>query len=941
MAIIDKKSSNAEKVVFFRSLFSGRGDVFAKRYDNVKTGKKGYSPYCENQWVRGLCGLMHGVKCSDCPNRKLKPVSDEVIRWHLRGKDGGLKPFEMGAYPMAKDETVSFAVIDFDESSWRRDALCVVRKIRELGIPVALERSRSGKGAHIWFFFTESISARMVRAALSYIITLTLEAHPEISLDSYDRIIPNQATLPKGGFGNLVALPLQFEARKLGNSCFVNDDWVPYDDQWAFLSSVRRLSKAEIAALVARAKSENRSLVEMGNAARDEEKPWTFFLPLWSTLTPGDSPSPIAETPIEVVLANRIYVFQEGLTDELRSRLIRSASFTNPEFYEAERMRFSVYGKPRIISRALNGGKYLEMPRGCLDSAVQILKDGGLWADIVDRRYGGVPLQVEFHGELRPEQKAAVADIAKHDTGILAAGPAFGKTVVAIAVIAQRRTNTLILVNRRQLQAQWVARIASFLDVPEKDIGKIGGGSGRWTGKIDVALMQSLCRKGVVDPRVKEYGQIIVDECHSVAAESFEAIVDAAPCRYVLGLSATVMRKDGHDPLIMMQLGPIRHRVDAKLLSRREPFAHVVHVRQTSFRMKVELPENDGHFDYDGMLKEMIADPQRNSLIADDVVAAVKEGRSPVILSERREHVVVFEALLEGRIKNVVSLTGGMGMKATRERKEGLATIGDSEERVIIATGSYLGEGFDDPRLDTLFLATPISWKGRLTQYAGRLHRLHDGKREVRIYDYLDSNVAVCQKMFEKRRAGYQAIGYTMMVPLGATEGWPAEVRLPVEPKWKERFSDSVRRLCRDGVDVALADLFLRATLAILGGDTDEPVKLSPKESARRFLFARLDSLEGSKGMFAQDSRLPIPCGTNPYLEVDIWSERNRLAIMLDTFESMSDISLYRLARREDALLQRNGYRILRFLAEDVCERLDAVLGEIEMCSSLMSNRTN
>ena len=468
MAIIDKISSNAEKVTFFRSLFSGRDDVFAKRYDNAKTGKKGYSPYCENQWVRGLCGLMHGVKCSNCSNRKLKPVSDEVIRWHLRGRDGGQKPFEMGAYPMAKDETVSFAVIDFDESSWRRDALCVVRKIRELALPIALERSRSGKGAHIWFFFEERISARMVRAALFYIITLTLEAHPEISLDSYDRIIPNQATLPKGGFGNLIALPLQFEARKLGNSCFVNDDWVPYDDQWAFLSSVRRLAKTEIATLVARAKTENRSLVEIGNAARDEEKPWTFFLPLWSTLTPADCPTQISEKPIEVVLANRVYVSQEGLSDELRSRLIRSASFTNPEFYEAERMRFSVYGKPRIISRALNGGKYLEMPRGCLDSAVQILKDGGLKAHIDDKRYGGVPLQVEFHGELRPEQKAAVTDIMKHDTGILAAGTAFGKTVVALAIIAQRKTNTLILVNRRQLQHSGLQESRHFSTSPKK-----------------------------------------------------------------------------------------------------------------------------------------------------------------------------------------------------------------------------------------------------------------------------------------------------------------------------------------------------------------------------------------------------------------------------------------------------------------------------------------
>lgn len=931
MAIINRNSSNGEKVQLFRSLFGGRGDVFAKRYDNAKTGKKGYSPCCENQWVHGLCGLMRGAKCAECPSRKLTPVSDEIIRWHLRGKDGRQKPFEMGAYPMSKDETVPFAVIDFDESSWRRDALCVTRKVRELGLPAALERSRSGKGAHIWFFFEESISARMVRAALFYIITLTLEEHPEISLDSYDRIIPNQATLPKGGFGNLVALPLQAAARKIGNSCFVNDDWMPYDDQWSFLSAIRRISKEEVVALVERSKSENRSLIEVGTSARNEDKPWIFFLPLWSVPVPDNQSAPIEETPIEVVLANRVYVSQEGLTDELRSRLIRSASFANPEFFEAERMRFSVYGKPRIISRALNGSKYLELPRGCLDSALQILRCGGLRATIDDKRYDGVPLDIEFHGDLRPEQKESFTKIAQHDTGILAAGTAFGKTVVAISIIAQRKTNTLVLVNRRQLQTQWISKIAAFLNIPEKEIGKIGGGTGRRTGKIDVALMQSLFRKGVVDPRVKEYGQIIVDECHAVAAESFEAIVDTAPCRYVLGLSATVMRKDGHDPLLMMQLGPIRHRVDAKTLSRREPFAHIVYVRQTDFRMALTLPENDGHFDYDGMLKEMIADPSRNRLIVEDVVAAVKEGRSPVILSERREHVAVFATLLQDRVKNVVPLTGGMGMRATRERKEDLAAIGDSEERVIIATGSYLGEGFDDSRLDTLFLATPVSWKGKITQYAGRLHRLHDGKREVRIYDYLDSNIAVCKKMFEKRRAGYQAIGYTMAVPFGVAEGWPTEIRLPVDPKWKERFSDSVRRLCRDGVDVALADLFLRATLALQERDNVESVKVDAKDTALSFLFARLDSLGKSKGLFAQNCCLPIPCGANPYLNVDIWSERNRLAIMLDAQESISDISRYRLARREDALLQRNGCRVLRFLAEDVCERLHAVLGEIEM----------
>lgn len=383
---MDKNSSNDEKVALFRCLFAGRGDVFARRFESAKTGKKGYSPLCANQWVNGLCGLSRGQKCATCPNRKLMPVTDLTIRWHLRGRGADNKPFEMGAYPMSSQEEVAFAAFDFDEASWRRDAIAVVREIERLGLPVALERSRSGKGAHIWFFFSVPIAARLVREALSYILTLTLETHPEISLDSYDRIIPSQSTLPKGGFGNLIALPLQFEARKAGNSVFVNDDWVPHDDQWKFLGSVRRIDKAEIVGLVMRSKAEHRMLIETGSQMRDEDKPWTFFLPLWSTIGPSNKPADRELKPVEVVLANRVYIAQGALTDELRSRLIRSASFANPEFYEAERLKFSVYGKPRIITRALNGGRYLELPRGCLESAEELLAAGGLRAEIDDKR---------------------------------------------------------------------------------------------------------------------------------------------------------------------------------------------------------------------------------------------------------------------------------------------------------------------------------------------------------------------------------------------------------------------------------------------------------------------------------------------------------------------------------------------------------------------------
>ena len=924
--VMDSTSSNSEKVAFFRSLFDGRNDVFAKRFENSKTGKKGYSPCCENQWKRGVCSLAKGWKCLSCPNRKFQPYSEDIVRWHLRGFDSQNKPFELGVYPMDVDETVAFAVIDFDKSTWRRDTLAVAKKVREVDLPVAIERSRSGKGAHIWFFFSERISAKSVRAALSYILTLTLEAHPEISLDSYDRIIPNQGTLPKGGFGNLIALPLQAAARKIDNSVFVNDDWVAYKDQWKFLASVRRIEKHEIFRLIDRSKAEHRTVVEMGYPIRDEMQPWTSYLPLWSA---GASNRDGAEVPgksIDVVLANRIYVSQEKLTDEIRGRLIRAASFVNPEFHKIERMKRSVYGTPRIISRALNGEKYLELPRGCLDEVNRILSEGGFTARIEDKRYSGIPLDVTFHGNLRPIQEAAIGTIQKYDNGILAAGTAFGKTIVAINMIARRKVNTLVLVNRRQLQAQWISKIAAFLGIDEKSIGKIGGGADRWTGNVDVALIQSLSRKGHVDSRIKEYGQIIVDECHAVGAESFEALLDAAPCRYILGLSATVVRNDGHDPLVIMQLGPIRYKVDAKLLATSAPFAHTVYVRQTSFRMR-HLRE-DVEFNYADMIKELTSDNVRNQLIADDVVAAVAEGRSPVILTDRKEQVHIFENLLSGRVKHVVVMTGGMGIKVSRAKLEELKSIKDSEERVVISTGSYIGEGFDDSRMDTLFLATPVSWKGRLTQYAGRLHRLQDGKKEVRIYDYLDSNIAVCEKMFEKRRTGYDAIGYTIMVPKGATEGWPADVVLPVEPRWNERFSTSVRRLCRDGVDVALADLFLRATLS-LSGDDDDRCRINSKGAVLRFFQKRLNTLNGQMGQFKEGVRLPISCGINPHIEVDLWNDEKKFAVMLDSREELSDVELYRIARYEDALLHKTGIKVFRFLVEDVCERLHDVLHQI------------
>ena len=925
---MNASSSNQEKVEFFRRLFLGREDVFARRFDNAKTGKKGYSPVCENQWKAGICGLAKGVKCSTCEHRRFVPYSDEVVRWHLRGVDAQRKPFEIGVYPMLSDETARFAAIDFDKSSWRRDALLVMRQFRKLDIPVALEKSRSGKGAHIWLFLSEPQPVKAIRELMTFILTLTLEKHSEIGLDSYDRIIPNQDTMPKGGFGSLIALPLQRAARTIDNSVFVNDDWVPYPDQWAFLASLNRLDNTSFNILLHRARSENRTLLPTSADSSNPSQPWSFFLPLWGAPAPSLPHEDAPTTPINLVLANRIYIEQQPLNAETRSQIIAQASFVNPEFRTAERMKFSVYGKPRIISRALNGESFLEVPRGCLENVLRILKDNHYKASVVDKRYGGIPIDVTFHGDLRAEQKPAAAALDGSDTGILAAGTAFGKTVLAAWMIARRKTNTLVLVHRRPLQMQWVARLAMFLGIDEKKIGRIGGGAQNWTGKIDVAIMQSLFRKGVIDPRVKEYGQIVIDECHGIAAETFEAIVDTAPCRYVLGLSATVMRKDGHHPLIMMQCGPIRYRVDPKTQSGHEPFDHVVNVRPTAFRLPTLATQDNGEVAYADMIRLMVADEARNRMIAADILSAVKEGRSPVVLSERREHLEIFRQMLEGEVAHVILLRGGMGQRESRELRNRMAAIPATESRVIPATGSYLGEGFDDSRLDTLFLTLPISWKGRLTQYAGRLHRLHDGKHEVRICDYLDVHVAVCNKMFERRARGYEAIGYKMFKPVGLDEGWPMEVPLPVVPHWKETFTDSIRRLCRDGVTEALANLFVYATLQM---ELGEQALARPTAHAAvvAFLRERLDTLPSWKGKFSGDVRLPVQAGGNPFIEVDLLSANDKIAIMLDEIKDISDVERYRLARQEDRVLQRNGYKVVRLLIEDVCTNLSFVLAVI------------
>ncbi len=503
-----------------------------------------------------------------------------------------------------------------------------------------------------------------MRTLGAYLLTETMERRPDIGLDSYDRFFPNQDTLPEGGFGNLIALPLQKHARERGNSVFVDDHLVPFADQWSFLSTVGRISRVRAEGIVREAERKGR-IVGVRLPVMDEEalEPWKELPSRRRTQAPSDAALPGS---LELVLGNEIYLSKDGLGPGLRNRLIRIAAFQNPEFYRAQAMRLPTYGKPRVISCVEEHPNHIALPRGCLNDVQQLLADLDIACTLRDERCHGRPLKLTFRGTLRPEQQQAADALVAHETGVLAATTAFGKTVVAAWLISRRAVNTLVLVHRRQLLDQWVQRLSAFLDVPPTAIGQIGGGRHKPTGLLDVAVIQSLVRKGVVDDRVGEYGHLVVDECHHLSARSFEEVVRRAKARFVLGLSATVTRKDGHHPIIFMQCGPVRYRVDARSQAAVQPFTHSVLVRPTSFQSSENAPQ-DKRVVFQELYRELINDDARNRAICADILQAVGNGRSPLVLTERHEHLDLLAAELPGTVRHLLVLRGAMGK---RQRKE-------------------------------------------------------------------------------------------------------------------------------------------------------------------------------------------------------------------------------------------------------------------------------
>jgi len=747
---VSHASDSKTKIALFRSLFRGREDVYAVRWENPD-GRTGYMPKADRDWKAYYATRPEDRKKVDRKTRTFHPLTDEVVRQHLAGE------LTVGAYPLLPDETCWFLAVDFDKKTWQEDAAAFLGTCQELEVPAALERSRSGNGGHVWIFFDRAIPAVTARKLGCAILTRTMERRHQVGLDSYDRFFPNQDTMPKGGFGNLIALPLQKMPRQSDNSVFIDSGFRPYADQWQFLTMIQRMSAHAAEALVVQAQRAGDLIGVRISISEDDndQDPWT--LPPSRKLLERPIKEPLPER-VQLVRANLLYVEKKDLPSAMQNRLLRLAAFQNPEFYKAQAMRLSTFDKPRVIACGEDLANHIGLPRGCFCDLLALLEAHRITPLIQDERFAGTPINVDFHGQLRPLQEEAVANISVHDEGILCAPTAFGKTAVAAWLIAAHKVNSLILVHRQQLMDQWRERLAMFLKLPAKSIGEIGGGKTNRTGCVDVAVIQSLHRKETVKDFVAEYGQVIVDECHHISAFTFEQVMRQVKARYVVGLTATPTRKDGHHPIIYMQCGPIRFNLSARKMTETNPFEHRVIPRVTEF----QIPPENSDVTIQDIYAALVDDRFRNELITADLLRSLEAGRSPLLLTARTEHLKYFSEKLASVVKNLFVLKGGMSKKLRQSTAGALASVPLGDQRVILATGSYIGEGFDDARLDTLFLAMPISWKGTLQQYVGRLHRLHDNKHVVQVYDYVDSYVPMLARMYERRLKGYAAIGYTV-----------------------------------------------------------------------------------------------------------------------------------------------------------------------------------
>lgn len=774
-----KKFDVTDKIAsdFFMMFCRGRKDVYDLRYTNPKTGKNGYYTQCFNRWDRG-CHIQKkdGVRCKDCELRAYKPVTLPLIKAHMNGTDPNGNDV-VAIYPMLENNLCQLLVFDFDnhakgaeqedyaniDDGWKEEINALRHICKNLDVDAAVERSRSGRGAHLWIFFKEMVPARLARRFGFALLEKGAESVNLKSFKYYDRMIPTQDALPEGGLGNVIALPLQGMALKSGNSAFIDENWNAYEDQLNVLAGTRRLTRQGIEDYLSLWYSTGSTSEDNGTDA-----PWDKNSEIEAGSVKGV---------VRIVLADRIYIDSTGMSNKTKRQLRRMATFSNKQYFQNQAMDMPNYDESRFIYLGSDEGKYIVLPRGLREEILKKFDNAGISYKIEDKRTKGQELNISFRGELRESQIPAVETMLENETGILHAATAFGKTVVCCDMIARRGISTLILVDRADLMNQWIKRLEEFLDIDEELpeyqtktgrtrkrkslIGNLQGAHDTLTGIVDVAMIRSLKKKDGFHPKLKEYAQVYFDECHHAASDSAIEVLQEINAKYVYGVTATPKRGDGKEKINEFLLGPIRYRFTAKDRAEEQNINHLVYPRFT----RTVKPHHLSKTPYGNDAYELIRNNDvRDEQIIRDVADCVQAGRTPVVLTKYVDHAKKLSERLKTYADRLILLTGANGTKARRAQVEELNKVDDSDSLILVGTGSLLGEGFDFPRLDTLFMATPVSGENVVEQYVGRLNRDYDGKENVIVYDYVDSHIPKFDKMYSARLKAYKKIGYELYV---------------------------------------------------------------------------------------------------------------------------------------------------------------------------------